>query len=37
MSPRNFLMRAVEPGLSLLPGYMVCDQACVLLTAAVGS
>ena len=36
MSPRNFLLRVVEPGLSLLPGYMVADQARVALMAIAG-
>jgi hypothetical protein len=36
LSPRNFLLRVVEPGLSLLPGYMVNDQARVALMAIAG-
>lgn len=36
MSPRLFLLRVVEPGLSLLPGYMVSDQARVALMAIAG-
>jgi hypothetical protein len=36
MSPKLFLLRAVEPGLSLLPGYMVSDTARVLLMAIAG-
>ena len=36
MSPLNFFVRAVQPGLSLLPGYMVTDQARVALMAIAG-
>ena len=36
MSPRNFLVRAIEPGLALVPGYMVSDAARVLLMAIAG-
>ena len=36
MSPRNFFLRVVEPGLALLPGYMVNDQARVALMAIAG-
>lgn len=36
MSPLNFLLRVVEPGLSLLPGYMVSDQARIALMAIAG-
>lgn len=36
MSPRLFLQRVVEPGLALLPGYMVSDQARVILMAIAG-
>ena len=36
MSPRNFLIRAIEPGLLLVPGYMVSDAARVLLMAIAG-
>ena len=36
MSPRNFLLRCVEPGLALLPAYMTSDMARVLLMAIAG-
>ena len=36
MSPRLFFLRCVEPGLALLPGYMVSDQARVALMAIAG-
>lgn len=36
MSPRLFLQRVVEPGLALLPGYMVSAQARVALMAIAG-
>jgi len=36
MSPRLFLSRCVEPGLLLLPGYMVSDAARVMLLAIAG-
>ena len=36
MSPRLFLLRAVEPGLALLPGYMISDSARVMLMAIAG-
>ena len=36
MSPRLFLLRVVEPGLQLLPGYMVSDAARVMLMAIAG-
>jgi hypothetical protein len=36
MSPKLFLQRAIEPGLSLLPGYMVSDAARVALLAIAG-
>jgi len=36
VSPRNFFLRVVEPGLALLPGYMVSDRARVALMAIPG-
>jgi hypothetical protein len=33
MSPHLFLLRAIEPGLSLLPSYMTSDAARVMLMA----
>jgi hypothetical protein len=36
LSPRLFLLRCIEPGLSLLPGYMVCDQSRVQLMSIAG-
>jgi hypothetical protein len=36
MSPRNFMLRVIEPGLALVPGYMACDQSRVLLMAIAG-
>jgi hypothetical protein len=33
MSPRLFLLRVIEPGLSLLPNYMTSDAARVILMA----
>ena len=36
MSPANFLSRVIEPGLALLPSYMVSDEARVLLMATAG-
>ncbi len=36
MSPRLFLLRVIEPGLALLPTYMVCNQSRVALMAIAG-
>jgi len=36
VSPRNFMLRVIEPGLALVPGYMACDQSRVLLMAIAG-
>jgi hypothetical protein len=36
VSPRLFLLRVVEPGLALLPGYMVSNAARVALMAIAG-
>jgi hypothetical protein len=36
MSPKLFLERAIEPGLALLPGYMVSDASRVALLAIAG-
>jgi len=36
VSPRLFLLRVIEPGLALLPTYMVCNQARVLLMTIAG-
>src|ERR1044072_5855205 len=36
MSPHLFLLRAVEPGLSLLPGYMTSDCAKIWLMTIAG-
>jgi hypothetical protein len=36
LSPRLFLLRCIEPGLTLLPGYMVSDAARVMLLSIAG-